>query len=65
MVFRLEDRGQTEGARRFQIHKQVLAVLANTEPTDFGEAVYREILRMGMAKAQKVDVLQDGAPMGP
>ena len=61
VIFRLEDRGQTNGGRRFLIHKQVLALPANTEPTDFAQAVHREALRMGMAKAQKVYVIQDGA----
>ena len=61
VIFRLEDRGQTNSGRRFLIHKQVLAMPVNTEPTDFAQAVHREALRMGMAKAQKVYVIQDGA----
>jgi hypothetical protein len=61
VIFRLEDRGQTDSGRRFLIHKQVLATPADTEPTDFAQAVYREALRMGMAQAQKVYVVQDGA----
>ena len=61
VLFRLEDRAQTDSGRRFLIHKQVLAMPANTEPTDFAQAVYREALRMGMAQAQKVYVVQDGA----
>jgi hypothetical protein len=61
VIFRLEDRGQTDSGRRFLIHKQVLAMPANTEPSEFSHAVHREAIRMGMAKAQKVYVVQDGA----
>lgn len=61
VIFRLEDRGQTVGGRRFLIHKQVVAMPANTEPVEFSDAVHREALRMGMAKAHKVYVVQDGA----
>jgi hypothetical protein len=61
VIFRLEDRGQTDGGRRFLINKQVVAMPANTEPSEFSHAVHREALRMGMAQAQKVYVIQDGA----
>ena len=61
VIFRLDDRGQTAGGRRFLIHKQVIAMPASTEPTEFSHAVDREAIRMGMATAQKVYVIQDGA----
>jgi hypothetical protein len=61
VIFRLEDRGETAGGRRFLIHKQVVAVPARTEPADFAQQVYREALRMGLAQAHKAYVIQDGA----
>ena len=61
VIFRLEDRGQADGGRRFLIHKQVVAMPVNTEPSEFSSAVYREAIRMGMAKARKIYVVQDGA----
>ena len=61
VIFRLADRGATSSGRRFLIHKQVVATPADTEPTDFAQAVYREALRMGLATAEKVYVVQDGA----
>lgn len=61
VIFRLEDRGQTESGRRFLARKQVLATPANTDPLDFGQQVQREAMRMGLAKAHKVYVIQDGA----
>jgi hypothetical protein len=61
VIFRLEDRGQTAGGRRFLIHKQAVATPANTEPLDFAQQVQREAMRMGLAKAHKVYVIQDGA----
>lgn len=61
VIFRLEDRAQTLGGRRFLIHKQAVATPANTEPLDFAQQVHREAMRMGLAKAHKVYVIQDGA----
>lgn len=61
VIFRLEDRGQTSSGRRFLAHKHVVATPANTEPTDFGLKVHQEAMRMGMASAQHVYVIQDGA----
>lgn len=61
VIFRLEDRGQTASGRRFLVHKQVVATPANTEPLDFAQQVQREAMRMGLAKANKVYVVQDGA----
>lgn len=61
VIFRLEDRGQTAGGRRFLVHKQSVATPANTEPLDFAQQVQREAKRMGLAEAHKVYVIQDGA----
>jgi hypothetical protein len=61
VIFRLEDRGQTTSGRRFLVNKQVVATPANTEPLDFAQQVQREAMRMGLAKANKVYVIQDGA----
>jgi hypothetical protein len=61
IIFRLEDRGQTASGRRYLIHKQAVATPANTEPTDFAQQVHREAMRMGLATATKVYVVQDGA----
>jgi hypothetical protein len=61
VLFRLEDRGQTAGGRRFLIHKHAVATPAQTEPLDFAQQVQREALRMGLAHAHKVYVIQDGA----
>lgn len=61
IIFRLEDLAQTSSGRRFLIHKQVVATPADTEPLDFAKQVHREAMRMGLAKAHKVYVIQDGA----
>ena len=61
VIFRLEDRGQSASGRRFLIHKQVTASPANTDPLVFAQQVQREAMRMGLAKASQVYVVQDGA----
>lgn len=61
VIFRLEDRGETLGGRRFLIHKHVVATPALTEPVAFGGEVQRAAMRMGLASAEKVYVVQDGA----
>jgi hypothetical protein len=61
VIFRLEELAQTAHGRRFLIHKQVVATPACTEPVDFGQQVQQQAMRMGLAKAQKVYVVQDGA----
>lgn len=61
VIFRLEDRGQTASGRRFLVHKQVAASPADTEPLLFAQQVQREAMRMGLTKASKVYVVQDGA----
>jgi len=61
VIFRLDQRAQTDGGRRILIKKHAVAVPAETEPVDFGRGVYCEAMRLGLARAEAVYVVQDGA----
>jgi len=61
VIFRLDQRAETAGGRRMLIEKHVVAAPAETTPTDFSEQVHSEAMRLGLAKAEAVYVIQDGA----
>ena len=59
IVFRLEDRGQTETGRRFILDKFYEA--HRGAPFEFGRYLYAEALRRGLNQAERVYVVADGA----
>ncbi len=61
VIFRLDQRVQTAGGRSILVKKHAVAVPAQTEPADFAQHVHAEAIRLGLAKAQAVYVVQDGA----
>jgi len=61
VIFRLDQRTETAGGRRTLIKKHAVAAAAETEPVDFAQQVHAEALRLGLAKAEAVYVVQDGA----
>jgi len=61
IIFRLDQRTETAGARRILIKKHAVAVPAETKPIDFARQVHAEAMRLGLAKAKAVYVVQDGA----
>jgi len=61
VIFRLDQRTRTAGGRRILIKKHAVATPAETEPFDFSKQIHSEAVRLGMAKAKAVYVVQDGA----
>ena len=61
VIFRLNQRVQTTTGRRILIKKHAVAVPAETEPADFASQVHAEAMRLGLAAAKKVYIVQDGA----
>jgi hypothetical protein len=61
VIYRLEQRVEKASGRGMLLEKYVVACLPDTEPVDFGAAVQAEALRRGLARAQKVYVVIDGA----
>lgn len=61
VLFRLDQRAQTQSGRRMLITKHVVAAPAETKPVDFARQVHDEALRCGLARARAVYVIQDGA----
>ena len=61
VIFRLNQRVRTSGGRRILIRKHAVAVPAETEPSDFASQVHAEAMRLGLANAKRVYVVQDGA----
>ena len=61
VLYRLDQRAQSAGGRGMLITKHVVAAPAETEPVDFARQVHDEALRWGLAQAQAVYVIQDGA----
>ncbi len=59
IVFRLEDRGETDSGRRFILNKFYEA--HRGEPFYFGRYLYAEALRRGLNQAERVYVVADGA----
>jgi hypothetical protein len=61
VMFRLEDKATTEGGRGWLIEKHVVVREPETEPLVFGKAVQAEAIRRGLAQAQEVYLVMDGA----
>jgi len=61
VMFRLEDQATTAGGRGWLIEKQVVLREPETEPLVFGKAVQAEAMRRGLAEAEEVYLVMDGA----
>lgn len=61
VMFRLEEKATTEGGRGWLIEKHVVVREPETEPIEFGKAVQTEALRRGLAEAEEVYLVMDGA----
>lgn len=61
VMFRLEDKATTEGGRGWLIEKHVVVREPETEPLVFGKAVQTEAIRRGLAEAEEVYLVMDGA----
>jgi hypothetical protein len=61
VMFRLENQVATAGGRGWLIEKHVVLREPETEPLDFGKAVQTEAIRRGLAEAEEVYLVMDGA----
>lgn len=61
VIYQLHQRAQTAGGRGLLIEKFVVATPPDTSPVDFGTAVHTEALRRGLATAEHVYLVMDGA----
>jgi hypothetical protein len=61
VIYRLEQRVQSQGGRGWLIEKFVVACEPGTAPVAFGAAVQAEARRRGLGRAQRVLVVMDGA----
>ena len=61
VLFRVEDQVATKGGRGWLIEKHVVVREPETDPVVFGPAVHTETLRRGLARAQEVYRVMDGA----
>ncbi len=61
VIYRLETRTENASGRGLLVEKYVVAEPPDTSPLDFGTAVHAEARRHGLAQAQKVYVVIDGA----
>jgi hypothetical protein len=61
VIYRLDQRAQTAGGRGLLVEKYAVATPPETDPVDFGAAVQAEAQRRGLARAQKVYLVMDGA----
>lgn len=61
IIYRLETRTENASGRGLLVEKFVVAEPPDTSPFDFGESVQAEARRQGLAEAQKVYVVIDGA----
>lgn len=61
VIYRLEQRVEKESGRGLLLHKYVVACEPDTDPVDFGAKVQAEARRRGLARAQKVYLVIDGA----
>lgn len=59
IVFRLDQRGETQGGRRMLLEKFV--EMYRGEPYEFGQRLYALALRHGLYQARRVFVVADGA----
>ena len=61
VIYRLETRTENASGRGLLVEKHVVAEPPDTSPLDFGAAVHAEARRRGLAQAQQVYVVIDGA----
>lgn len=61
VIYRLEQRAENASGRGLLLEKYVVATPPETSPLDFGQAVRAEALRRGLARAQTVYLVMDGA----
>jgi hypothetical protein len=61
LIYRLDQRAQRAGGRGLLVEKYAGATPPETDPVDFGAAVQAEAQRRGLARAQKVYLVMDGA----
>jgi hypothetical protein len=61
VIYQLHHRAESAGGRGLLIEKFVVATPPDTPPVDFGEAVHAEALRRGLATAEHVYLVMDGA----
>jgi hypothetical protein len=61
VIYRLEQRAENVSGRGLLLEKYVVATPPETSPLDFGQAVRAEAMRRGLARAQTVYLVMDGA----
>lgn len=61
VIYRLEQRAENASGRGLLLEKYVVATPPETSPLDFGQAVRDEAMRRGLARAQTVYLVMDGA----
>lgn len=61
VIYRLEQRAENASGRGWLLEKNVVATPPETSPLDFGQAVRAEAMRRGLARAQTVYLVMDGA----
>ena len=61
VIYRLEQRVENVSGRGLLLEKYVVATPPETSPVDFGKQVQQEALRRGLARAQVVYLVMDGA----
>ncbi|HXJ57726.1 MAG TPA: hypothetical protein VNU68_13785 [Verrucomicrobiae bacterium] len=61
VLYRLEQRAENASGRGLLLEKYVVATPPETSPLDFGQAVRQEAMRRGLARAQIVYLVMDGA----
>jgi hypothetical protein len=61
VLYRLEQRAENASGRGLLLEKYVVATPPETSPLDFGQAVRAEAMRRGLARAQTVYLVMDGA----
>lgn len=61
VIYRLEHRAENQSGRGLLLEKKVVASAPQTQPLEFGAAVQAEALRCGLARAQEVLIVADGA----
>jgi len=61
VIYRLAQRAENASGRGLLLEKHVVATPPETSPLDFGQAVRAEAMRRGLARAQTVYLVMDGA----
>ena len=61
VIYRLEQRVENASGRGLLLEKYAVATAPETAPVEFGRQVHQEALRRGLARAQVVYLVMDGA----